>query len=162
MIRKLFVGSFPQQKEVGEVSSDGTVYGGQGVHKEPIGLVDADGRVYEKHGTEQIYKGRVDLDGNIYASGPIMEQKVGRVDPDGTVYGNPGGIPLFRGTGFPIGQIRDATTPDSSPRMPGLKSDLLGDWPEVLIGKRMSGTEQKPSRVLPEGAALLLLFHQEK
>jgi hypothetical protein len=38
MIRKLFVGSFPQQKEVGEVSSDGTVYGGQGVHKEPIGL----------------------------------------------------------------------------------------------------------------------------
>ena len=42
---KLFTGQFPKQQEVGEMSSDGVVYGGRGVRKEQIGFVTEECRV---------------------------------------------------------------------------------------------------------------------
>ena len=159
MNRKLFTGQFPNQQEVGEMSSDGVVYGGRGVHKEPIGFVTEDGRVYEKEGLTEKYKGRVDSDGYIYTGEGALEHKVGKVDSDGTVYGSPGSIAFFSALKLPIGQIRDDIPADKSSWIidPGNNTK---NWQGIWSGKGVEGSSPKPSRVLPEGAALLLLFQK--
>jgi hypothetical protein len=162
MIRKLFIGKLLSQEEVGEVSSDGVVYGGKGVHKEPIGFVDADGRVYKTDGNQRTYKGRVDLDGHIYTGEGALERKIGRVDAKGTVYGSPWGNAFPLGVETPIGQIRDDTLVSNPPLTLNLRDEILGDWRKTLFGENTSKPEPKPSRTLPEGAALLLLFQEKQ
>lgn len=158
MNRKLFLGQKANYQEVGEVTPDGMVYSGKGIHKEIRGQVNEGGHVYQGTGINRKYVGRVDENGRIYSGEGILEHVVGRVDPDGSVFENPLGIPVMKGLEIPVGQIRDDAQPTGFAPMPTLRDEIIGNWRETLFGKDSSKPEPKPSRVLPEGAALLLLL----
>jgi hypothetical protein len=158
MNRKLYLGRTPEDEEVGEVTPDGMVYSGKGIHKEIKGQVSEDGRVYQGTGTNRKYVGRVDEDGRIYSGQGILERVVGHVDSNGSVYENSLGISVRKGLELPIGQIRDSQPPAGLTPTTSLRDEIIGNWREDLLGKGFSKPESKPSRVLPEGAALLLLL----
>lgn len=158
MNRKLFLGQKANYQEVGEVTPDGMVYSGKGIHKEIRGRVSEDGHVYQGTGINRKYVGRVDENGRIYSGEGILEHVVGRVDPDGSVYENPLGISVMKGLEIPVGQIRDDAPPTGFAPMPTLRDEIIGNWRETILGKVVSKPEPTPSRVLPEAAALLLLL----
>lgn len=136
---KIYFGTDYSKKEVGEVSPDGTVYSGAGILSATRGRVDADGKVYTDK-SELV--GEVSQDGIVYSTKGLFKVPIGEVSDDGTVYS---------GTGFlkrPIGKVGE----DSN-------FGMLGNI-GMFLNPPLS-PEKKPSRVLPEGAALLLLFDEQ-